>query len=533
MSSAQWRRPTKFTLGDVFVKEAVRVPYLPIRMSRPMTLAPALGTSVTLRDFARLVEETAARLHAVGVQPRDRVAIVKTPSPDVSIVQQAVARIGGVAAMLWPYSEPDVLGELLTRLDRPYVITDDDVRDNRLNVLDLAELTRGVLTVRGSGDLDVELYRPPAPERPLQLPDGVVLVTHSSGTTGVPKLIAFDDAAVGAHTELQVRVAAALRIRGPVAFCLSYFHNRMPSALATAARRDAAMLLLDEPDPATAATLLADFRPAVVETFPNVFVEWEDITEHPRAPFADVRCFVNTFDAIHPRTIQRLLDASGRRHPLYIQAYGSTETGPLAVRIHTRRGIRSADARCVGYPIPGFTRNRLEPRPSTEDAMHRRGEIVVRARGAAVTYVNERERTAPGSPRAWWGTGDLGQRGRWGCLHLLDRIVDESPQLNSNLAVEDLLLLRLPQLSEALVLPAPHNGPPVPVVCTRRDAPLDGAAWADAVADLPSLAAPLHVPWDAVPRGSTWKVRRLELRRQLAAGTVATVAASHTGLGAR
>jgi acyl-coenzyme A synthetase/AMP-(fatty) acid ligase len=485
-----------------------------------MGLSPALGTRVELRSFALLVEQTSSQLSAAGVRPGDRVAVMKTPSPDVSIMQQAVARIGAIASMLWPYSDPATLAQLLTRLDRPFLVTDSAVRDGALRTIDLPALTRGVFTLTADGTFDIAHHAPPEPEHPLVLPAGVVMVTHSSGTTGVPKLMAFDDAGVGAHTALQVRVATALRMRGPVAFCLSYFHNRMPSALATALRRNASMLLLDDPDTATAAALLSEFRPKAVETFPNVFLEWESITAHAGAPFSNVRYFINTFDAIHPRTISRLLGASTMRHPLYIQAYGSTETGPLSIRVHTRRSIRSADARCVGFPIPGFTRNRLEPRPGTEDAAERRGEVVVRARGAALTYVNEPAKKAPGSPKQWWGTGDLGKRGRWGCLHLLDRIVDESPQLNSNLALEDVLLLRLPQLNEVLILPSPSGGAPLPVVCTSADRALDLRQWCTAVAGLPDLAPPLQLPWKTIPRSSTWKVRRLELRRQITAGEV-------------
>ncbi|GAA1927039.1 AMP-binding protein [Streptantibioticus ferralitis] len=533
MWKAPWRRARDFQLGDMFTHEAIRNPELLLRLTRPMALSPSLGTRVRLRDIARLVEEATQWLRSGGVRPGDRVAIVKTQSLDVSILQQAVAGIGATAAMLWPYTDPKTLRALLTRLDRPFLVTDGLVRDTSLAGVELPELTRAVFTVLGDRQVDVEQHSPAAPDRPLQLPPGVVLIAHSSGTTGVPKLMAFDNPGIGAHTELQVQVANLLRMRGPVAFCLSYFHARMPSALGTALRRNAEILLLDDPDPLAAAELMGQVRPNVVETFPNVFVEWERLADHPGTPFAAVQYFINTFDAIHPRTVERLLNASQRHHPRYLQAYGTTETGPLSIRVHTRRGIGTADARCVGYPIPGFSRNRLAARPGTEDADNRRGEIIVRVRGAALTYLDEPVRRAPGSARNWWSTGDLGQRGRWGCLHLLDRIVDETPELGSNLAYEDLLMQRLPNLNEVLFLPSPSGGPPLPVVCTVGDQPLDAAAWAEAVAGLPPFADPLHVRWNSVPRGSTWKVRRLELRRRLAAGEVERLAFNAPGTGGR
>lgn len=503
----------------MFEQAAQRHPDLPLWLSHPLDLRPSLGTRITLRDAAALIAQTAEVFRRAGVAPGDRVAVMKTHRFDVSLLQSAVASVGAVPAMLYPHTDPDIVTTLLERLDRPFLIVDRPVYDGVMAKVDLPALTSGVFTI-DDGVMDVERYTPAPPEQPLALPSDVVLIAHSSGTTGVPKLVGYPEMALGAHTRLQADIATAMRMRGPFALAVSYYHGRMVSGLGAAFAQGMPLALLDDTDSDTAVRMFTEVRPQIAESFPNVFVNWERLADHPDRPFSSVRYYVNTFDAIHPRTVQRLLDASGSRMPLYFQAYGTTETGPLTVKVHTRRSIRSADPRCVGYPMPGLTRTRVVSRPGTDDSDHRRGEIEVRSQGASRIYVGEPERVAPGSSKRWWRTGDLGERGRWGCLHLLDRLVDETAEVPSALALEDKLLERVPALSEVIIIPAGNDDSALPVVCTVDDAPLDMRVWQAAVADLPQLRPVLHLQWDQVPRGSTWKVRRLELRRQLAEGLI-------------
>jgi long-chain acyl-CoA synthetase len=59
------------------------------------------------------------------------------------------------------------------------------------------------------------------------------------------------------------------------------------------------------------------------------------------------------------------------------------------------------------------------------------------------------------------------------------------------------------------------DGDALPVVCTRGERPLDMRRWRDATRCLDPMADPVQLPFDAVPRTSTWKVRRAELVRLL------------------
>ncbi|MYT18963.1 long-chain acyl-CoA synthetase, partial [Streptomyces sp. SID7760] len=108
-----------------------------------------------------------------------------------------------------------------------------------------------------------------------------------------------------------------------------------------------------------------------------------------------------------------------------------------------------------------------------------------------------------------------GYRTKWGCLHLLDREVDQIPTIHSTLEVEDTVLHRLPELTELIIVPGPEKEP-VPVVCTKDDAPLDLARWKRAIADQSTMADPIQMKLGELPRTATAKIKRLELARRLA-----------------
>jgi len=172
------------------------------------------------------------------------------------------------------------------------------------------------------------------------------------------------------------------------------------------------------------------------------------------------------------------------------------------------------DGRCVGFALPGSARVRVVSRDGRRPSPTNPGFIEVRWKGLAQTYFGEQDRYQADMHDGWRRTGDVGYRTRRGCLHLLDREVDVIPGVGSNLEIEDLVMGRLGELTELVVVSGPQ-GEAIPVVCTVRDRPLDRDRWSAAVAELPALADPVHLAWSDVPRTATMKVRRIELSRRL------------------
>jgi len=347
--------------------------------------------------------------------------------------------------------------------------------------------------------------------RPLDEP---AMITHTSGTTGLPKLVVHTPRTMGARLTPQWRLLSLMRRRETVAIHISFVHSRMFAAMALALLLEMPVLLMRDSDPDKVAEFFLENRPGLIEVLPNSLMEWEGLTDDPRKPFASVKYFSTTFDAIHPRTMSRLLESSDRRGALFFQIYGQSEVGPAVGRAYFRKSVHRANGRCVGWAMPGCAKVRVVSRDGKRPSERNPGLIEVAWPGLAKTYFAERERYDTNRQGDWWRTGDVGYRTRFGCLHLFDREVDMIPGVRSALEVEDVVLGKLEELCELVLVPGPKSEP-IPVICTNDDQPLDRDRWRAAVVDFPQLAEPIQIPLAELPRTATLKVQRIELSRRL------------------
>jgi len=511
-----------FYLGAMFERAAERHGGVPVLLDRLLDVAPDAGLDHTYVTLAELVDELAARLWAAGVRRDDRVAVYKSDNVDIALLTCALSRIGAVPALLSPSLAPGVVAKLLEKLDRPWLISDEEKLIDELAAPDITGLTRQVLLVgAGAKDLAERIAgialenHAGAPRQPMVRsdPKAPALITHSSGTTGLPKLAVHCPYAL--WNRLVPQQVMGWPSRGETAaLCISYVHSRFYHALGVFLGYGSPLLLMVNHDPAVVGPLMARVRPGIVETHPNTFILWEELADAPGAPLSNVGFFGSTFDAIHPRTIQRLLGASKRPSAVLTQLYGQSETGPVVARFFTRKGAAKANGRLVGIGLPGFTRVRVVDDNGRRCAPGTPGHIEVRTRGRILTYLGGEQQYANQLSHGWWRMGDVGYQTRWGGLYLVDREIDQIDSVDSNLEIEDILMSRLAELREIVVVPG-VDGEPVPVVCTKNDEPLVPQRWQEAIAGLPEMAEPVVCRFEDLPRTGTWKIKRVEIAQLL------------------
>lgn len=505
-------------MGVVAERAATKHGEVTITLDHDLDLVPGAGRLLTFAQFAEHVDDTAGRLAAAGVRTGDRVAMYKSEGLDINIVSSAVARLGAVPVQLSPALDADSVFALLQRLEQPYLVTDLAKLDGPLGAHPLAEVTARTVVVAGrvaGVESLADLAGAPRLEPVLPGLDEPALITHTSGTTGLPKLVVHTARSLHGRYRPQAKLFDMIREPETVALHVSYVHSRMPLALAVLLPRGIPTVVMNDSDPERVAELFAVTRPGFIESHPNSFLEWEELAEDPRRPLANVKYFSSTFDAIHPSTMHRLLHASEREAPIFYQIYGQSETGPLVGRGFTRETVLEADGRCQGYSFPGDTKFRIVSRNGEPVSPANPGYIEVQAAGRVKIYYGEGERYDKQVHDGWWRGMDVGFRTEEGCLHLLDREVDTIPSIYSTLEVEDAVLERLPELTEFVLVPGPRQEP-VPIVCTRRDVPLDLERWRAAIEGFPPLADPIQMKLSDLPRTATMKVQRLALRSRLA-----------------
>ena len=487
-----------------------------LTLDHDLDILPERGRQLTVAELADLVDDLAGRLSAAGIRPGERIVICKAANFDVWVLATAAARTGAVPVMLSHHLDGATIGRLLSRLDQPHLLADVDKLDALADV-PLTDLTKRVISVGGSRPGAVplaELDGSTGVQPVFQGLDEPAMITHTSGTTGLPKLVVHTPRTMRIRLRPQLVLLALMRKRETVAIHIPFGHSRNFAAMAICLSKAMPVLLVKESDPDEVAKFFVKNRPGLIEALPNSFMEWEELTDDPRKPFASVKYFSSTFDAIHPRTISRLLKSSERRAPLFYQIYGQSEVGPAIGRPYFRRSAGRMDGRCVGFPMLGGPRVRVVSRDGKRPSKTNPGFIEVRWPGLFKTYFGEQEKADANLHAGWWRMGDVGYRTRLGCLHMLDREVDMIPGVSSSLEIEDLLMSKLGELSELVVVPGPKSEP-IPVICTRKDQPLDLDRWRAAVADFPQLADPIQIPLAELPRTATLKVRRIELSRML------------------
>ncbi|MDH6134186.1 acyl-coenzyme A synthetase/AMP-(fatty) acid ligase [Kitasatospora sp. MAA4] len=491
---------------------AAKHPDTPFRSDLPWRTYD--GPVTTFAEFAVAVEDYADRFWAAGIRRGDTVAVVQRNHIEVEGVMCALGRIGALPALLSSAMETGELLECFARLGNPYVLVDS------LGLARLAEhrhalslLTRSVLSLEPT-DADWVLPvqdRAPHVAAPRDEDDWFV-ITHSSGTTGAPKLAAHSTRSLFGMVAPMIMIfrdqynPADLNAKH-----LSFVHARTCAGTLASLETSMASLSIADPSPENVKRLLLEHRPTSVETHPNIFIQWEQLAADPDRPFGGVERFISTFDAMHPRTVRTLLSASDQPGAHYLQAYGQTESGPISLRVVTRDESAHYSPRNVGHSGGGME-VRIVDEAGAPVPAGTPGRIETRSTGRMRGYVG-----GPAMPPedSWWPMGDIGRQLADGSLELLDREVEHVDGVDSLLEKEDRLLEALPELVE-LVLIKSEDGGIFAVACPRPGSVPDRERFHAVAAEvgLPELTV-CFWEWEAMPVTGSYKVRRAVLRQRL------------------
>jgi acyl-coenzyme A synthetase/AMP-(fatty) acid ligase len=491
---------------------AERFGRVPIYLDRPFDWDPEKRVELDYVDYAEMVKQMSAVLSAAGVKKGDRVAIVKSPNYDIQAIAWAAARIGAIPAPLSAHLDADIIHVLLDRLQPKLIVTDADLsRSVGINAARLEDLSCRAIGAEDGGIAVEDLWggKVPAPD-PVGDEDPL-MITHTSSTTGISKLGETSSKAV---TFSAFRESIFPLLHGPedlFASAISHVHIRAAITQMASLSRGTSLLGIGQPSDEAIRDLFRQYRPTLVEAHPNAFMAWEQLINDPAEPFSSIRVYLNTFDAIHPRTIRRLLEASKRAFPVWMNCYGMTEVQVVSTRIYTKRSAGRAgsrNSRSVGWEVPGVRARIADPetgqrRRSSRDP----GMIQVKTPARVLSFVGTPEKFAERRHGKWFDTGDWGRRGRWGQLEVLDRVADRISGVDSCLQIEDRLLERIPDAEEIVIVPDGESKA-IPVICMRDGKPIEDEVWRAAVADIPELGKPYVVTEEALQRTATVKARR-------------------------
>ncbi|MGW6918846.1 AMP-binding protein [Kitasatospora sp. NPDC054939] len=486
----------------------------------------------TLRELDRAVRARAAALHALGVARRDPVVVYASAAADHVLSFLALARLGAIPALLNPNLDGERAARYIARIGAVGVLTDPAHRAALAGHDPGAPLLPDVASL-GDGDPQAA----PAPYR--HWSGDPVAITHSSGTTGMPKAV------VHSHASLYAAIRHRLSLPRPqgserMLSALPAPHAATVIAVNLALSSQAELALLSTQSGDGVLDAIEQWKPRGVIGFAAT---WAELARHDLAARAldPVALWWNTGDCAHEAHIRRLIAAGSRetvtrkgrsRVPgsLFVDGLGSTEMGHSHFFITHGPGTERY-GRCVGRPHAFVDCEVVGPdgEPLGPGEV---GELATASPTLALGYWNDSVTTFRTRIRGRFLTGDLMYRDEEGYWYHVDRAVD-SVELGDGKRLftamsEERVLAGCAAVADCTVVAVKDGDRVVTdvllVLAEGADRTADRTAEVVAALDEHTAATVRRVVvvgGDDIPLGPTGKVRKVLLRERHLASAAA------------
>lgn len=458
---------------------------------------------------------------AWGVRPGSRVGSQTADGLRGLLHHIAITSLGAATVHANPNMAPDIAADYFGRTDISLLAADAE----HLRRVASAAHEQGIEPPAAMADLgtierEARAAGAPTLECHRNGDDDLVMICHSSGTTGRPKPTTFTHRSFFAGKRERLWSFPSLR-SDRVLTALPQSHSAGISYVSMALMLGVPTLVVDDPSGDELAREIDDFRPTVVIAFPGTLASLPT-NDLPVSAFESVGTWMGMGDASHERHIRPLL----RYGASYVDGLGSSEMGMVLFR-HVHSGGTSDYARKIGRPVLAARDVAvLDPAGNALPAGEP-GLLGVRTPSVTPGYWDDPGLTARSTLNGYFLTGDVVRRDRAGDWYHLDRTPDTIATATGtvySLPIEEILLLESEALDAAVVGACDPDADevfrPIGIVLLK-----DGAIEVSELLDrcnarlsergLDPLAAMVVVNDRAgLPIGATGKVLKRELRER-------------------
>ena len=490
-----------------YEKASIDFPTTKIYLDKVLSAFPEFGLETTYQESVKYIQKRAFQLATSGVKAKEKVMVYKSSAVDSYLLACAISYLGAIPVMTSAHLSASIIDTFFERLEDAWLIYDDETEGkvmllqekNNAKALSIQEIQEQIETITPFISLDS---------------NEISYMTHTSGTTGIPKLIAHSANSMGWRTAFQKSIFSKMEEKGILAFHISPVHSRFNIGMASLMSLGFPYLAIKDPSIQNIEKLLQEYQAIGIETHPNNFVQWATLAKNRPELFEYTRYYHSTFDAINKETMATFLKTNRKKNGIYLQIYGQSECGPAIVRKHTLESLLGINIRNMGIGFEHFTKARIATNDGTLLPINTPGNIQLYSKGRALTYFKEDNRFQENVYNEWWDTGDYGLINDKGELLLHDRQVDLVETLESTLDIEDYLLDHLPFLEEVVIIRDNH-GYPQPIVAIADGELFQNELWFNAIENLPHLNEPIMMEYEKIPRTATMKVQRRALEQLL------------------
>ena len=376
----------------------------------------------------------------------------------------AITSLGAVDALANPKMAPAVAADYFRRCGAMMIVGDAELIT--ACAADLPE-TLPVVSVdaidRAAGPVTRPLTAAPYRHRP----DDLVLISHSSGTTGRPKPATFTHRGffVGKRERLWNFPS---RRSDRMLSALPHSHSAGISYLSLALLLGLPTLMLDDRSGSAVAAAMNEFHPSIVLGFPLSLAELP-IAELSAEARRAVQTWMGMGDASHERHIRPLVQLGRTRvgrgewrdGSTYIDGLGSSEMGMVLFKNpHTKE--TSHYRRMIGRPVPVVRQAEALDENGRPVAPQQVGLLGVRTPSVTPGYWDDPELTDRYRAGGYFLTGDVVRRDADGNWYHVDRTPDVISTVDGpvySLPLEEVLLNTTGALDAAVVAADDPDGP--------------------------------------------------------------------------
>jgi fatty-acyl-CoA synthase len=510
--------------GEVYVQELTPVSFL----RRAAYVFPERESIVdgdrrlTWAETRERTRRLAVALQEWGLRHGDRVAFLAPNVPELLEAHFGVPWAGGVLVAINTRLLAEEIDYILRHSGARVLVVDESLRE-----LVPEPPVEHVLVTRERGDGSYDEFLdsagPGDPEPRLRTELDTISINYTSGTTGRPKGVMYSHR--GAYLNALAVVAhGRMDVESTYLWTLPMFHCNGWCFTWGVTAAHGTHVCLRKVDPPLVWDLLERERVTHMCGAPTVMVM---LAADDAARPLEVPVRYATGGAPPPPALIERAQALGFD---IVHVYGLTETyGPVTVcdwktewdalepgeqaRLKARQGVGHVTSDFVRVVDPETMRDV----PSDGDTM---GEVVMRGNIVMKGYFDDPAATADVFRGGWFHSGDLGVMHPDGYIELRDRakdIIISGGENISTIEVEQ-ALVRHPDVLEAAVVAIPDEKwgeRPKGFVTLRDGAELTEAELiAFTRGSLPGFKAPSEIEFGELPKTSTGKVKKFELRER-------------------
>jgi long-chain acyl-CoA synthetase len=364
---------------------------------------------LTFSQLHSRVERIASALSRRGLRAGDRLAVLLPNGPEYIELVYACSRLGVIVVPLnTRYSSREI--------DR--VLKDAS--------------PRGLVRRSGSAPPRVKLeWQLVLDEEPLDAPNGscpevfyspeaILVMIHTSGTTGKPKSVMLTHANVLANIQY-LNYWMGYRQGGAYLHAAPIFHGADFPAMFAAPTFGALQVTVPRFSPGTFCEAVQKERIThtfLIPTMLNTLTEFPDAKQFDLSSLEVLAYGGSPMPVELYRRTRRLLSSVKLVH-----LYGTTETGFLTGLEDTEGTVGRLLTSC-GQPCPGTDVQVVDPSTGAPVEVGQPGEIVARGANVMLGYWNHPECTAQAFRDNSFRTGDIGYQDAAGNLFIVDRLKD-------------------------------------------------------------------------------------------------------------